>query len=128
MTTTARTTALRILVVDDEQVIGKGFEVALRGRDYGITFVNDPTQLEDAFEGGARYDIAFVDLVMPKRNGLEVMGWLRDHHEETRVVFMSGLTEDATAQEGLEVGARVFLPKPFTRRELIRIIEETMSA
>ncbi len=128
MTVTTTETKTRVLVVDDESVIGKGFKAALGDESFELIFVGDPTELERAFDGAASYDIAFVDLVMPKRNGIEVMEWLREHHPETRVVFMSGLTEDVTARRGLEVGARVFLPKPFTRRELLDVIEETMSA
>ncbi len=122
------TAVRRLLVVDDELVIGKGFEAALRGEDWAPTFVSEPTRLEQAFEGGAAYALAFVDLVMPKRDGLEVVTWLQEHHPETRVVFMSGLTEDATAEKGRKAGASVFLPKPFTKRELLDVIAEVMTS
>jgi len=118
---------MRILVVDDEPLIGRGIQVALRPAGHEVHFLTDPLEVETAFDQGP-WDVAIVDLVMPKRDGIEVMTWISTHHPETSIVFSSGLTQAQTAQRGLLAGALAFLPKPFAKDEILAILTRVKEA
>ena len=112
---------MNILVIDDEPVIGRGFEVALGGAGHTVRCITTPRALEDAFSGRT-YDVAFVDFVLPSLDGDAVTRWIRLNHPEVTVVAMSGLCDGETAERMQRNGAREFLPKPFSRGELIDVL------
>jgi len=117
---------MRILVLDDEPVIGRGFEVALKGTGHAVHVILTPRALEDAFQGRT-FDLAFVDFVLPSLDGDAVTRWIRLNHPETGVVAMSGLCDAATAERMARNGAREFMPKPFSRAELLEVVNRFLA-
>ena len=112
---------MNILVIDDEQVICKGFEVALKGTGHQVRSITTPLALEEAFVGQS-FDVAFVDFVLPALDGDAVTRWIRLNHPGVSVVAMSGLCEGETAERMTRNGAREFLPKTFSRSELLDVL------
>jgi CheY-like chemotaxis protein len=112
---------MNILVIDDEPVIGRGFDAALRGSGHSVRAITTPRALEDAFQG-QRYDVAFVDFVLPALDGDAVTRWILLNHPAVIVVAMSGLCDGETAERMKRNGAREFLPKPFSRAELLAVL------
>lgn len=117
---------MNILVVDDEPVIGRGFEVALKGTGHTVRSIVTPRAIEDVFEG-QRFDVAFVDFVLPALDGDAVTRWIRLNHPTVAVVAMSGLCDETTADRMKRNGAREFLPKPFTRQELMAVLDRIVT-
>ena len=113
---------MNILVVDDEAVIGLGIEVALKSAGHVVRAITTPRSLEEAF-CGRTFDLAFVDFVLPALDGDAVTRWIRLNHPETVVVAMSGLCDEDTADRMKRNGAREFLPKPFSRGELLAVLD-----
>jgi len=126
--TTARGSETVLLVEDEESVRGLVRET-LESRGYTVLEAADGEAalvLAQSFE--THIDLLVTDVVMPGMSGRELAAQLKQTRQQTRVLFLSGYTEDAIAQEGgLEPGA-AFLQKPFTLQNLARKVREVLQA
>src|SRR4029453_15453191 len=88
----------------------------------GLTYL-DGDQLEEKIVR-ERPDVVLLDVVMPKRNGFEVLRSLRkdERPRETRVVFVSSKNQQRDRAWGMGEGADEYLPKPFTPEQLVTIV------
>jgi CheY-like chemotaxis protein len=68
--------------------------------------------------------ILLLDLKMPKKSGLEVLRWIRDHqnHEELGVIVLTAVDEVRQLREAYQLGAHSFLVKPLTVEELLNLV------
>ena len=71
-------------------------------------------------------DLLLTDVVMPKLNGAEVAEKLRTMFPDIRVVFTSGYAAGAVRRYGLPLGEAGFLPKPYTRADLLAVLRESL--
>ncbi|WP_142849952.1 response regulator transcription factor CtrA [Telmatospirillum sp. J64-1] len=113
---------MRILMVEDDQMVAKGVELMLRNEG----MVVDSTSLgEDGLEIGKiyDYDLILLDLMLPDIDGYEVLRRLRASRVDTPVLILSGLTEPEKKVKGLGFGADDYLTKPFDRAELVARIQ-----
>ena len=76
---------------------------------------------------GGRIDLLVTDVVMSGMNGRELADQLLELRPDTRVLYMSGYTEDVVIQRGVS-GERVFLGKPFTTGELTTTVRQVLDA
>ncbi|TLY18702.1 MAG: response regulator, partial [Nitrospirae bacterium] len=67
-----------------------------------------------------------TDVVMPQMSGREIAEQLRSEHPETKVLFMSGYTDDAVVRHGVQTAEMAFLQKPFTSESLARKVREVL--
>jgi two-component system, OmpR family, alkaline phosphatase synthesis response regulator PhoP len=114
---------VNLLVVDDERNIRNNLTMVLESAGYKVDASGDG---EDALTKckERHYDIAFVDIQMPKMGGLELLGYLRTLRPNLAVVI---LTTDGTvdsAVEAMKLGAVDFLEKPFDPKVLLLLCEE----
>jgi two-component system cell cycle sensor histidine kinase/response regulator CckA len=72
--------------------------------------------------------LLLTDVVMPKMSGPQLSVRVRSQRPTIRVLFMSGYTDDATVQHGLEDRTLDFLPKPFTPEEMARRVRLALDA
>ena len=112
-----RGTALRILLVEDESALGEGIRVALKPEGYTVDWVQDGASALHALSHEA-FDLAILDLGLPRRDGLEVLSRLRAGANPVPVLVLTArdATEDRIA--GLDAGADDYLVKPFDVNEL----------
>ncbi|MBD0327082.1 MAG: response regulator [Pyrinomonadaceae bacterium] len=114
--------AKRILVVDDDLELQDLVGFALRREGYEVT------QANDAFEGLAAierqsFDLALLDIMMPKMDGLMMLSRLREQNNDLRVIIMTAMTTPETAISALREQACDFLVKPFDLQQLTSAIE-----
>jgi DNA-binding response OmpR family regulator len=64
---------------------------------------------------------------MPEMNGRQLADAVRTHRSATRVLFMSGYTQDAVAERGVSTGGMPFLAKPFSLAALAARVREVLS-
>jgi DNA-binding NtrC family response regulator len=103
---------VHILVVDDERNIRKNLGMVLEGDGYKVdTAGNGDEAIARVKEG--RYDIVFVDIQMPKMDGLELLGYLRGLRPRMPVIMLTAYGTVARAVEAMKLGAVDFLEKPF---------------
>lgn len=112
-----RGTALRILLVEDESALGEGIRVALKPEGYTVDWVQDGASALHALSHEA-FDLAILDLGLPRLDGLEVLSRLRAGANPVPVLVLTArdATEDRIA--GLDAGADDYLVKPFDVNEL----------
>ena len=119
------TPQVRILVVDDERNIRKNLGMMLEAAGYAVdTAGNGEEALTKSKE--QHYDIAFVDLQMPKMGGLELTCFLRGLSSTTAIVILTAYGSVANKVEAMKLGATDFLEKPFDPKAMQRLVEEIL--
>ena len=117
-----------VLLVEDEEVVRNLARRILRDSGYRVIEAGSGEEaLHLAGEHAGRIDLLLTDVVMPGMNGRELADRLVEIRPGTRVVFMSGYTEDVILQRGVS-GERAFLAKPFTPPMLARSVREALDA
>jgi two-component system, OmpR family, response regulator len=108
----------RILVVDDEPQIVDMVTRALEAAGYGIDSAADgATGLKLALSG--EYQLVILDVVMPARDGRQVLRQLRRLRPDQRVLVLSCLSDVTAKVDLLDAGAKDYLTKPFSLDELL---------
>jgi CheY-like chemotaxis protein len=103
----------RVLVVDDDPVIGQSFDRVLSGKGYAvITASNGEEALRKIKD--ENYDVVFADIKMPGMNGLEVAERIKASQPWLPVVIVTGYGTDANEKRAGEAGVSAFLRKPLT--------------
>ncbi len=117
----------RILVADDEPPIRSMLMSALGDAGYDVECANDGEQALEMLEGG-RFDLALIDVWMPRLTGLEVMARLRERPSPPRVIVMTGDSTPVTAMAALREHAWQYISKPFTIPALRERIERALES
>lgn len=111
------------MVVDDAYSELQIMESILRSAGHEVITYLDGEQLEEKI-ALQRPDVVLLDVVMPKRNGFDVLRGLRrdERTKATRVVVVSSKNQDSDRAWGLRQGADEYLPKPFTPEQLLSAV------
>jgi CheY-like chemotaxis protein len=109
----------RVLVIDDEPLVGKGLRRAL-GSDYDVELSTDAAAALQALLQGERYRAILCDLMMPGMNGMQLYARLAEAAPEQaeRIVFMTGGAFTEGAREFLAQTKNACVQKPFDLDEL----------
>jgi two-component system response regulator QseB len=109
---------MRVLVVEDDQMIGRAVVAGLQDGGYTVDWVRDGGDAELAL-ANAVYDLALLDLGLPRRDGLEILKALRRLGKKLPVVIITARDAVADRITGLDNGADDYLIKPFDLDELL---------
>ena len=109
---------MRLLLVEDDAMIGESVLDLLRDEGYAVDWVKDGEMADVALQSQG-YDLVLLDLGLPKRDGLVVLRSLRARKNRTPVLIATA--RDAVAQRvaGLDAGADDYLVKPYDLDELL---------
>jgi DNA-binding response OmpR family regulator len=108
----------RILIVEDEVRITSFLEKGLKANGFVTSVAGDARDgLERARSGG--FDLVILDLGLPDRDGMEVLGELRETDTRTPVIILTARDGVTDTVRGLESGADDYVPKPFRFEELL---------
>ena len=109
---------MRLLLVEDDSMIGEAVLDLLRAEQYAVDWARDGDAADTALRTQA-YDLVLLDLGLPKRDGLAVLRDLRARKNRTPVLVATA--RDAVAQriEGLDAGADDYVLKPYDLDELL---------
>jgi DNA-binding response OmpR family regulator len=108
---------MHILVVEDEPAIADFLARGLRSEGYAVTCAADAAEGERAAVGHD-LDLVVLDLVLPDRSGLEVLGAIRAAKPALPVIVLSARAEVEDRVAGLDLGANDYVAKPFSFEEL----------
>lgn len=112
---------LRILVLDDEPIVGRRLRTALeKGGDVVEVFVDSRLALRRLEE--AAFDIVVTDVRMEEVDGIQVLERVHRLSPETKVIVITGYATVEVAREALAKGAFDFIAKPFKPDDLREII------
>ena len=109
---------MRILVAEDERDLNEILCKKLRSEDYCVDGCFDGEEALD-YLASVEYDAVILDIMMPKRNGLEVVEQLRRQGNQTPVLFLTARDSIDDRVTGLDAGADDYLVKPFAFDELL---------
>jgi twitching motility two-component system response regulator PilH len=113
----------KVMVVDDAYSELKLIESILKSAGHQVVSFIDGDALEDKMSA-ERPDLLLLDIVMPKRNGYEILRALRrdERTKATPIVLVSSKNQDSDRAWGKRQGADEYLPKPFTSAELLTMV------
>jgi CheY-like chemotaxis protein len=113
--------ARRVLLVEDEDTVRELARRMLEETGFAVTAAKDGDEaLRRVAEQPKPFDILVTDLVMPGMSGQALAARLRAQSPTTRVLFISGYTEDTVVRKTIAESGVAFLQKPFTRDALAR--------
>jgi two-component system cell cycle sensor histidine kinase/response regulator CckA len=116
-----------ILLVEDEDVLRTFNARGLRSRGYTVVEAGNGVEaLEELAKQGGKVDLVVSDVVMPEMDGPTLMKELKQRDPEIKIIFVSGYAEDAFERSLPEGTHFEFLPKPFTLKQLVSKVKETM--
>jgi two-component system, OmpR family, response regulator QseB len=109
---------MRVLVVEDDPMIGRAVADGLQSDGYAVDWVRDGEAAELALKHGP-YDLAVLDLGLPRKDGFEVLKSLRRSRIEVPMLIITARDAVADRIAGLDHGADDYLVKPFDLDELL---------
>ena len=109
---------MRLLLAEDERDLAEALQAFLSYHNYIVDVVHDGEEALD-FGRSDVYDALILDIMMPKRSGLDVVRTLRNEGVETPVMMLTAKGRTSDRIEGFDAGADDYLPKPFAPEELL---------
>lgn len=109
---------MRVLVVEDEPKVARFLERGLRQQAYAVDVAVDGDEALQ-LAGDHEYDLIVLDVMLPRRNGFDVLQELRAAGQATRVLILTARDGLADRVRGLDLGADDYLVKPFDLDEFL---------
>jgi len=109
---------MRLLLVEDDRMIGEAVLDALRDEHYAVDWVRDGAMADTALRTES-YDLVVLDLGLPKRDGLDVLRALRARHQTMPVLVATARDAVGDRVAGLDAGADDYVLKPYDTEELL---------
>ncbi len=109
---------MRILLIEDESKIADFVERGLSAEGYAVTVADDGLKGE-ALALSGDFDLILLDVLLPGKNGFEILGEIRNREIAVPVIMLTALGETEDKVRGLEGGAIDYVSKPFSFEELL---------
>ena len=116
---------MRILLVEDDQMIAEAISLGLKNARYAVDWVNNGRTAETAFNS-QQYDLVLLDLGLPGQDGLTVLRHLRQNKNNTPVLIVTARDDLESRLSGLDGGADDYIIKPFDLSELLARIRAVL--
>jgi two-component system alkaline phosphatase synthesis response regulator PhoP len=115
----------KILVVDDEPFILKSLTFVLKKEGFHVDSATNGLEALEVIRK-EKPDLVFLDIMMPKMNGLEVCQWIRQDPQlqDIHVIILTAKGQEADREKGLQIGADEYMTKPFSPSMVVKRIRE----
>ncbi len=118
---------MRVLLVEDDEMIGRSLKQALEGAGWSADWVRDGELAQSALGDGG-YTCVLLDLGLPRQDGTEVLRRARERGDATPVLVLTARDGLDDRINSLDLGADDYLLKPFEFRELLARMRATSCA
>jgi len=119
----------RILFVDDEPTLVDVGTHILTGLGYEVTGVMSSVEAQDLFHTKPQsFDLVITDMTLPKMNGIVLARKILKIRPDIPIILCSGIRESDTEEQAKSLGIRAYLTKPLARKELARVVRDTLDA
>lgn len=115
---------IRILIADDDEGIRESLGLIL-GEAHDLVFAIDGEEALTRLQQ-ERFDLAFLDIKMPKLDGMKVLQRLNGRRS-TPIIMLTAYQSVEFAQEAVKLGARDYLPKPFEREQILSAVRDALT-
>ena len=109
---------MRILIAEDEVTIARALKVMLEKNKYAVDMVHNGNDALDYIQATV-YDALVLDIMMPGKDGIEVLKAARAEGNTTPALFLTAKADVTDRVAGLDAGADDYLPKPFATSEFL---------
>lgn len=109
---------MKVLIIEDEYSLADAIAETLKKEKFSVTIKTDGEEGEDEALTNI-YDLILLDVMLPHKNGFEILNTLKNEKIETPVIMLTAKSEMSDKLNGLENGADDYITKPFHMRELI---------
>lgn len=116
---------MRILLVEDDQMIAEAISLGLKNARYAVDWVNNGRTAETALNS-QQYDLVLLDLGLPGQDGLTILHHLRQSKNNTPVLIVTARDDLESRLSGLDGGADDYIIKPFDLSELLARIRAVL--
>jgi len=110
----------QVLIVDDEPNIVMSLEFLMRKNGYHVSIARNGTEALEAIDHTS-FAVILLDVMMPDVDGYQVCHHVRQRpdRQATKVIFLSAKSKEVDIQKGYDVGADLYIPKPFSTRKVM---------
>jgi DNA-binding response OmpR family regulator len=116
----------KILIVDDEPNILLSLEFLFKKEGFQVFIARDGKEALDLIDKSTPKAV-ILDIMMPKVDGYEVCQHLKKMHGEVKIIFLTAKSKDKDIEKGLEMGADLYLTKPFSNKNIVSKVKELIS-
>lgn len=117
---------LKILIIDDEEVICNACQLILFERGHSVEIKTDGASGVKALQSN-KYDIVLLDMMLPDMEGMEILKIIKQKPVKVCVIVISGYSTVESALKAMKLGAVDYLAKPFSEDDLLASIEKVCS-
>jgi len=114
-----------VLIVDDDPGVRQVLEDVVVEQGYKAVAVESGERALEELEK-QRFDLVFLDLVLPELNGLEVLRSIKAKSKRTVVAVITGSGDDLIALEAMSLGPLLFIRKPFEMSSVVEVLDATI--
>lgn len=115
-----------VLLAEDDHDVRSYLEMALRGQGYAIETADDGEEALDILENTPGISAVVLDVVMPRRDGLETLKEIRRMKADLPVIMVSGASSPLNIVEAMRSGANDFLGKPVNHSDLRKVLRSVL--
>ena len=116
-------TKLKILVLDDEEIVVTRLKAALEKDGYIVETFIDSRLAKERIEQN-KFDIVVTDLKMANIDGMQLFQFIRQKYPDTEVILISGFATLDVVKNGLQAGVRDVIAKPFKISQIKELINK----
>ena len=118
----------QILVVDDDPYILMSLEFLMKKEGYEVKVARNGTEALEIIERDIP-GLVLLDIMMPDVDGYEICRYIKKSSrlKNTKVVFVSAKSKESDIQKSYELGASLYITKPFSTRELLKQVKELLA-
>jgi DNA-binding NtrC family response regulator len=116
---------ISVLAVDDEEHYLEVLNTVLGEEGYAIRTAGDGVEAINLLQTTS-FDLALLDVRMPRVDGIEVLKYIRDHFLDMPVIMLTGVSDIKTAVECMKIGATNYLSKPYSTTDLLTVIDHAL--
>ena len=116
---------MNILIIEDEYSLADAVAETLKNEKFNVCIKTNGEDGEDEALT-ENYDLIILDVMLPKKNGFEILRYLRQEKIKTPIIMLTAKSEMEDKLNGLEHGADDYITKPFSMRELIARIKAVL--
>jgi DNA-binding response OmpR family regulator len=114
-----------MLIIEDEYSLADAVAETLKNENFNVCIKTNGEDGEDEALTES-YDLILLDVMLPKKNGFEILKYLREEKINTPIIMLTAKSEIEDKLNGLEHGADDYITKPFSSRELIARIKAVL--
>ncbi|MCH6201697.1 response regulator [Aquiflexum sp. LQ15W] len=116
----------KILIVDDEPNILLSLEFLFKKEGFRVFIARDGEEAMGIIQEN-HPELVILDIMMPKVDGYEVCRHIKENNQGVKVVFLTAKSKQQDVQKGMNLGADLYLTKPFSNKDLVSKVKSLMN-